>query len=75
MKKWMQGIGLVYTLLLLGICLPGWKAGTPQNYQNAAEYMEEPAEAEAAKAEEASEAEEAAEAEAAKEEEIGRAHV
>lgn len=68
MKKWMQGIGLVYTLLLLGICLPGWKAGTPQNYQNAAEYMEEPAEAEEsseveAAREESSEAEEAAETE------------
>lgn len=24
-KRWMQGLGVVYILLLLGICLPGWK--------------------------------------------------
>lgn len=30
MKKWIQGIGLAYTLLLLGICLPGWKTEDPR---------------------------------------------
>ena len=24
-KRWMQGLGIVYTLLLLAICAPGWK--------------------------------------------------
>lgn len=35
MKKWMQGIGLVYILLLLGICLPGARIWNVQ--QEAAE--------------------------------------
>lgn len=38
MKRWVQGIGLVYVLLLLGICLPGWKAGNPQYNENMEEY-------------------------------------
>lgn len=31
MKKWMQGIGLVYILLLLGVCVPGVAGGNAQN--------------------------------------------
>ena len=31
MKKWMQGIGLVYMLMLLGICTPRTEAGNAQN--------------------------------------------
>ena len=31
MKRWMQGIGLIYILLLLGICVPGAAGGNAQN--------------------------------------------
>jgi len=31
MKKWMQGIGLIYILLLLGVCVPGVAGGNAQN--------------------------------------------
>lgn len=31
MKRWMQGIGLVYMLILLGICAPKTAAGNAQN--------------------------------------------
>lgn len=54
MKRWIQGIGLVYVLLLLGICLPGWKADGQQKYGNAMQYR-----GETAKIEEAGKIEEA----------------
>ena len=31
-KKWMQGLGIVYILLLLGICFPGWKEVQKEGY-------------------------------------------
>lgn len=39
MKKWMQGIGLVYVLLLLGICVPGIAVGNAQNDAGEAVYL------------------------------------
>ncbi len=39
MKKWMQGIGLVYALLLLGSCIPGTAFGNAQNDAGEAMYL------------------------------------
>lgn len=41
MKRWMQGLGLVYVLLLLGLCLP---VTTEEYVQHAAEEADGPAE-------------------------------
>lgn len=39
MKKWMQGIGLIYVLVLLGICVPQIGAGNAQNDAGEAVYL------------------------------------
>lgn len=39
MKKWMQGIGLVYVLLLLGICVPRTTFGNVQNDAGETMYL------------------------------------
>ncbi|MCI9603331.1 MAG: polysaccharide deacetylase family protein [Ruminococcus sp.] len=42
MKKWMQGIALVYVLLLLGICVPRADSGNAQNDAGEALYLIRP---------------------------------
>ncbi len=39
MKRWMQGIGLIYMFMLLGICAPKTEAGNAQNDSGEALYL------------------------------------